>query len=338
MTTLSLSLSLLLLFAVTCTATNDFLRNLGTPSMSLMEYEEDVTVDDDCRYTLTIQWKHPSYFPMGGPDTCAPDVKAPDGLDYFDKRWYYERLSYKNRVATGFDHVSIDWNACGHPGFGFQVPHYDIHIYTVSPEYRATHMACEKVFGTPVCLPESEQSNTGRGYYVMGTDVQSGLYHNLPTGYTWDMLAAVEYMGIHAGDVTVEPDHPRNWSEPLLYLTSYNGNIVSFEPMVPPRYTNGSPSSHFKEEQVEYQFQTITTMPDYWSAEYNNITGITTLVAQGDAAVCQPEYETLVDPEHGNTDDGDGNGSSAVSVMNAGGTWMSIVTIMFVGVVSMFVL
>lgn len=37
------------------------------------------------------------------------------------------------RKATGFDHLTIDWESHGHPPTLFAVPHFDFHFYMVDP-------------------------------------------------------------------------------------------------------------------------------------------------------------------------------------------------------------
>jgi hypothetical protein len=95
---------------------------------------------------VTVKYSHPEDFPIGGPETCAPDVNAPepgDGLPHLMGRLHWGgRFPKHVRDATGFDHPSIDWNECGHPDKGFSTPHYDVHFHTVPPTFRATSMVC----------------------------------------------------------------------------------------------------------------------------------------------------------------------------------------------------
>jgi len=68
-------------------------------------------------------------------------------------RWGYQTVPMRIKMAAGIDHISIDFNPCGHPPFNaFTVPHYDVHIYKVDPEYRAC-MTCMKPIGVPICDP-----------------------------------------------------------------------------------------------------------------------------------------------------------------------------------------
>ena len=96
-------------------------------------------------------------------------------------------------------------------------------------------MKCDKIHGTPVCKEQSQQSSTGVGYFVFGEVAGTRQLDNLPKDYYWDMTAAVEFMGTHAGHEVV-PDHPSNWTVPLMYFTNFNGAISAIEPMLPMTY------------------------------------------------------------------------------------------------------
>jgi len=99
--------------------------------------------------------------------TITPPILAPDDLPYFAFRWFYEKVPEDVAKVTGIDHISIDWNPCGHPPVEkFGAPHYDLHIYRETPEFR-TCMTCTKVPGTPICdpAPDSQTTNSGLGKY-----------------------------------------------------------------------------------------------------------------------------------------------------------------------------
>lgn len=150
--------------------------DLGTESLDAFDYSVklDVTPEEDgsgtCDYEVTINFKHDASLPLPeSANDCDPSIQPPsiasDGLPYFAFRWAYESVSKKIKKVTGIDHISIDFNPCGHPPLGvFTVPHYDLHIYTVGPKYR-TCMTCNTAAGTPTCDPDNQDSIAGRGTY-----------------------------------------------------------------------------------------------------------------------------------------------------------------------------
>jgi hypothetical protein len=42
-------------------------------------------------------------------------------------------LSLPASAPAPFNHVMVDWNAAGHPGPGYEVPHFDFHFYFSTP-------------------------------------------------------------------------------------------------------------------------------------------------------------------------------------------------------------
>ncbi len=103
------------------------LSSLGVNDLSMYNYTLTVDVDPNtCEYTFQLAFRLPvDSFPMGEEGvTCLPGVDAPeDGVPYLNGRWYWESLPPHIQAATGIDHMSIDWNPCGHPGPGFLTPH-----------------------------------------------------------------------------------------------------------------------------------------------------------------------------------------------------------------------
>eukprot|EP00977_Amphora_coffeiformis_P016130 scaffold4910_cov169-Amphora_coffeaeformis.AAC.12 len=97
---------------------------LGTPNWDRYEGKVEIEVDDDCMYTWTATLKHDESLPI--PDDPAvqcdpsivPPALAPDGLPYFAFRWSHYSPSEYFKNVTGIDHISYDFNPCGHPPIG----------------------------------------------------------------------------------------------------------------------------------------------------------------------------------------------------------------------------
>ena len=100
--------------------------------------------------------------------SIVPPESASDGLPYFAFRWGYESMPEEIKQVTGIDHVSIDWNSCGHPPVElFAAPHYDLHIYRESPEFR-TCMTCTTAPEAPICdpTPGAQTTKSGKGKHI----------------------------------------------------------------------------------------------------------------------------------------------------------------------------
>lgn len=145
------------------------LKALGTPDLSRYYYSTSFDIDEAmCTYSLDIKFKHDGDLPLPNnpPVQCDPSLIPPDiasdGLPFFVFRWAYESVSKDIKEATGIDHISIDFNPCGHPPLNvFTIPHYDLHIYLVDPEYRVC-MTCDKVPNAPICDPAAQSTANGR--------------------------------------------------------------------------------------------------------------------------------------------------------------------------------
>jgi len=148
--------------------------NLGLDNLDRFDYSVDMDIDENCSYVLSFKFKHDSALPVPTEaDHCNPAVQPPvmasDGLPYYAFRWAYESVPKSIKKATGIDHLSIDFNPCGHPPMDvFTNPHYDLHIYLVDPKYRAC-MTCDLAPFAPVCnpAPGAQTTSNGRGEFIL---------------------------------------------------------------------------------------------------------------------------------------------------------------------------
>ena len=83
---------------------------LGNNGLDVYNYEYKITVNENDEYTLTMTLFHDEEQPVGTADTCKPFEVASDGKEYFAPRWYYESFDEKTQKATGFNHISVDYN------------------------------------------------------------------------------------------------------------------------------------------------------------------------------------------------------------------------------------
>ena len=149
------------------------IEDLGVSNLDRFDYSVDMDVNESCEYTVQMKFKHDDTLPLpDNPVQCDPKNFPPaiasDGLPYFAGRWAYQTVPKHIKKAAGIDHISIDFNPCGHPPDGvFTAPHYDFHFYKVDPEYRAC-MTCETPIGAPICDPSPDAQTTlnGQGGFV----------------------------------------------------------------------------------------------------------------------------------------------------------------------------
>lgn len=165
------------------------LSELGTNDWKRFSASTSLTVtppSTDCDYSLTFTFEHdPSLPTPTSPMDCSPGAIAPDGLPYLAFRWYYEKLPTYFKEATGVDHISLDFNPCGHPPMNvFTVPHYDAHVYMVSPEDR-TCMTCNMIPGAPICDPGGQTTENGRAFFNAAIVQPGGKMANMPDGFNF---------------------------------------------------------------------------------------------------------------------------------------------------------
>eukprot|EP00978_Attheya_sp_CCMP212_P002181 scaffold4463_cov51-Attheya_sp.AAC.24 len=209
---------------------------LGNPNLKRYDASYDLEVSTgkvDCDFTFTFTFKHDEDLPI--PDAAAqcnpmlaPPAFAPDGIPYLASRFGYESMPKDIQEATGIDHLSLDFNPCGHPPVDvFNIPHYDMHVYLISPEDRMC-MTCDKVPGAPVCLPPpGPNTMAGNGFFNIAK-LRDEILSNMPSEFKFSDGDAVPYMGMHAWDFSKQPDLTADstfWVNPVWVMGSYD---VSF--------------------------------------------------------------------------------------------------------------
>lgn len=276
----------------TCAA----IEELGTPNLDRFDYSLSMGFYDDCEFTVKIHFKHdetlpiPSNPPAQCDPTIAPPEMAPDGLPYFASRWFYEKVPEEVAKVTGIDHISIDWNPCGHPPVEkFGAPHYDLHIYRETPEFR-TCMTCTKPLGAPICdpTPGSQTTDSGLAFFNVGTVIEvqrsaTDQPSNMPAGFVVGMGDMLPLMGGHAWNPSQEPLSNLEWDTPIWIMGPYDGGIVDYEPMIPLAFVVGD-TDHEHSESLIYEGQTIYELPSSYSVEYDATTGMTTVTLIGSSA------------------------------------------------------
>jgi hypothetical protein len=208
-----------------------------------------------CEYTGVIKFNAPNAnVPFLTPEQCAaagpppPDTKAPPS-------YKFSTDFYK---VTGFDHLGMDWQPCGHPAISnFGKPHFDFHLYRITSAQRDL-MSCVLIPGAPVCAfpggtfpdrtPFPEQTTfAGKKFFAVGTVTADpthpdyGKIANMPDNFQVDLGSAVPHSSIHVYDINgaVPVDQ---WTNPVSIMGSYDSQIVHWEPMFPYTFVSGTTS------------------------------------------------------------------------------------------------
>jgi len=266
-------------------------EGLGTNSWERFDasFQMDVTNGEiDCNYSLTFNFKHDDTLPLPVDPAmnCQPGAIADDGIPYLGFRWYYEKLPDYVKKATLVDHISLDYNACGHPPVNvFTVPHYDAHIYLVSPNDR-TCMTCDTIPFAPVCDPDSQSTRNGRAFFNVATIQPSGKLSNMPEGFEFGLGDNVPLMGGHSWNVENQPDLTSgSWEDPIWIMGSYDGAITNFEPMFPLSFVTGNDNKVYTES-LEYVGRTVEQLPTKYTVKYDGTTQFISITFEGKSALC----------------------------------------------------
>ncbi len=110
-----------------------------------------------------------------------------------------------------FDHVGVNWNPRGHmPNGIYNVPHFDFHFYTISPEARSRITA------------RGEDLETCRKAPTAG---------HMPEGYVFAPESEEPGMGGHWIDPLSHEFHGKDFTHTFVYGT-HDGAIIFYEPMI----------------------------------------------------------------------------------------------------------
>ncbi len=137
-------------------------------------------------------------------------IVTPDGHSIFV--W---ELPLPEGHGTPFDHATLDWVPAGHepPGV-YDVPHFDVHFYTISMEERMAIVPTGPEFGEAAARHPAPE-------YV-------------PEGYVDPGMPPVPQMGVHWADLSspeLQPEGAEPFTRTFIY-GSWDGRMIFVEPMV----------------------------------------------------------------------------------------------------------
>ncbi|HZH96549.1 MAG TPA: hypothetical protein VEY06_11715 [Flavisolibacter sp.] len=143
----------------------------------------------------------------GTPITLGVTLSAKAALSQEDEEAAYTFQLPGQVAVPPFDHIELGWNPHGHePAGTYDLPHFDLHYYMISPAYQAT---------IPFLAPPA-------------MDVQ------LPAKYTPPAYlftpGLVPNMGAHIIDLLSPELNGQTFTKTFIY-GSYKGNLIFLEPM-----------------------------------------------------------------------------------------------------------
>jgi Hypothetical protein TTHB210 len=177
-----------------------------SPTTDAERHGTSVTIGNGTAYTYVVNG-------VSGPSSIGVALSrgALDSLPAVDAMWTLA-LPADSPVAP-YDHITINWNAQGHPPGPYMVPHFDFHFYTIPPAAQAS-------------IPGGADS----------TPVPAA---NVPKDYV-SGVQSVPDMGVHWIDTTSAELHGHPFDETFIYGFSH-GSLVFVEPMITRAFLIGQP-------------------------------------------------------------------------------------------------
>lgn len=163
-------------------------------------------------------------------------------------------LHLKAKQATPFNHVGLNWNPHGHiPEGVFDVPHFDIHFYTISVEEQ-------------LAIPEWSPATNDlfNNYPPLG--YMPADYFTPPDAATAEAQMGKHWLPANLGDYLP-------FSKIMIY-GSYDGNVIFVEPMITLDYLQSNVDSSTPYSQPEH-FQKPGNYPKMYNIRHDPKTGNT---------------------------------------------------------------
>jgi hypothetical protein len=127
----------------------------------------------------------------------------------------------RQAAATGFDHISVDWNPQGHDPKGiYDKPHFDFHFYRISQAAR------DQITATGKDLAKCDKLPSKRF---------------IPAGYILAPKTEFPRMGAHWVDPTSPELTGKLFTSTFIY-GSYDGKLNFIEPMVTKAFLESKPN------------------------------------------------------------------------------------------------
>jgi len=275
-------------------AANVDLSNLGVEGLANHAGNYELTVSQDCLYTLKVEFKeHSSDNLLNSPnrESFLGDCDKVLGtfLHQHNRNW----MQFKPYVhdTTGFDHMSLYPRPCGMEPLGRRQPRYDVNFYTKDSRHRAMWV-CRK-FDRPEQCEFSQPNFLGRGHFTIPRFAQDpDIIPNTPERFTYDpdRPQALEFEGLILTDRTMLPDIPSNMNDPEIEMSTYDGDTVSFRIVVPYKLVSGQQSGSYSGT-VEYEYQNMINLPQTWSVSYDFSTAKISVTVNGKANLCGAEFD-----------------------------------------------
>ena len=105
-----------------------------------------------------------------------------------------------------------------------------------------------------------------------------------------ETFGPMPYEGMRAWDESRVPEKPDDWKHLEVFMSSYAGNVVSWQTHIPYKFINGE-KRQFHSLAHRYWETTIQTLPDTWAVKYDERDGKIYFTLVGKAEICRGDFE-----------------------------------------------
>jgi hypothetical protein len=156
-------------------------------------------------------------------------------------------LDLPSEAQLPFNHIGVNWNPKGHmPSGVYNVPHFDFHFYTTTPEQRTKITA--RGNDLELCRKAPAKGHVPEGYMFAPESEEPG-------------------MGGHWVDGGSHEFHGKDFTTTFIY-GSYNGKVIFWEPMITKSYLESKPDVTIPLK-LPQKYETTGYYPDSYSITFD---------------------------------------------------------------------
>ena len=187
--------------------------------------------------------------------------------------------------------------------YSYQSNHFcfdPLQFYRVTPEYRVENMVCKMyddkwitiVPHHEYCYTEQDDVKGMNFFIVPGAMMNRNPVVNMPFDFSQrkETFGPMPYEGMRAWDESRVPEKPDDWKYLEVFMSSYAGNVVSWQTHIPYKFINGE-KRQFHSLAHRYWETTIQTLPDTWAVKYDERDGKIYFTLVGKAEICRGDFE-----------------------------------------------
>lgn len=152
--------------------------------------------------------------------------------------------------------------------------------------------------GEKICKLEQPKTNDkGLGFYIFPASIvpvgaaDKTAIVNMPSGFKPPVYGAARpYMGFRAWDQSATPFAADQWTDLPVFMSTYAGDLAMFQPHVAYHQVSGD-KSKFTANAKRYHKETLRSLPDSFSVQYDAEEGLIRYQMVGKSQMCKDQFQ-----------------------------------------------